>query len=147
MKAGGNTFHGDAQGDYENPSFHGNNITPALAAPPNTLTVGNPLKDTGYYDYAADLGGFLVKNKLWFYGGYSKQAVTQGQVNFVAAPDASGCWNCAGSKPGVIVTALTQYNYKVSYQVKPSTKLLFSQLHGTKYLSANSASSSVPLPS
>jgi hypothetical protein len=31
--------------------------------------------------------------------------------------------------------------------VKPSTKLLFSQLHGTKYLSANSASPSVPLPS
>jgi hypothetical protein len=147
MKAGGNTFHGDVQADYENPSFQGNNITPALAAPPNNLTVGNPLKDTGYYDYAADIGGFLVKNKLWFYGGYSKQAVTQGQVNFVAAPDASGCWNCAGSKPGAIVTALTQYNYKVSYQVKPSTKLIFSQLHGTKYLSANSASPSVPLPS
>ena len=39
MKAGGNTFHGDVQGDYENPSFQGNNITPALAAPPNNLTV------------------------------------------------------------------------------------------------------------
>jgi len=34
MKAGGNTFHGDVQGDYENPSFQANNITPALAAPP-----------------------------------------------------------------------------------------------------------------
>ncbi|MCU1224000.1 MAG: hypothetical protein JWQ42_2093 [Edaphobacter sp.] len=147
MKSGGNTFHGDFQGDYENPGFQGNNITPALAAPPNNLTVGNPLQGTGYYDYGGDLGGRIIRDKLWFYGGYSKQAVTQGQVNFIGAPDANGCWNCAGSKPAAIVTALTEYNYKVSYQVKPSTRLIFSQLHGTKYLSANSASPSVPLPS
>lgn len=147
MKSGGNTFHGDVQGDYENPSFQGNNITPALAAPPNNLAVGNPLQGSGYYDYAADIGGRIITNKLWFYGGYSKQAVTQGQVNFVGAPDANGCWTCAGAKPAPIVTALTEYNYKFSYQVKPSTKLIFSQLHGTKYLSANSASPSSPLPS
>src|ERR1700736_969872 len=147
MKSGGNTFHGDLQGDYENPSFQGNNITAALAAPPNNLAVGNPLQGTGYYDYGGDLGGRIIRDKLWFYGGYSKQAVTQGQVNFIGSPDANGCWNCAGSKPAAIVTALTEYNYKISYQLKPSTKLIFSQLHGTKYLSANSASPSVPLPS
>jgi hypothetical protein len=147
MKAGGNTFHGDVQGDYENPSFQGNNITAALAAPPNNLTVGNPLQGTGYYDYTADIGGRIITDKLWFYGGYSKQAVTQGQVNFVGGPDANGCWTCAGAKSAPIVTSLTEYNYKISYQVKPSTKLLFSELHGTKFLSANSASPSVALPS
>lgn len=72
MKSGGNTFHGDVQGDYENPSFQGNNITSALAAPPNNLKFGNPLEDTGYYDYAGDIGGYAIKDKVWFYGGYSK---------------------------------------------------------------------------
>jgi hypothetical protein len=150
MKSGGNTFHGDVQGDYENPTFQGNNITPALAAPPNNLTVGNPLTDSGYYDYAADIGGRIITNKLWFYGGYSKQSVAQGQVGFVGAPGAGNCWvqsSCTGTKPASIVTSLTEYNYKVSYQVKPSTKVLFSELHGTKFLSANSASPLVPLPS
>jgi hypothetical protein len=147
MKSGGNTFHGDVQGDYENPSFQGNNINSALAGPPNNLTVGNPLQGSGYYDYTADLGGRIITDKLWFYGGYSKQAVTQGQVNFFASPDATGCWTCSGAKPALLVTALTEYNYKLSYQFKPSTKFIFSQLHGTKYLSAHSASPTVPLPS
>jgi hypothetical protein len=150
MKSGGNTFHGDAQGDYENPSFQGNNITSALAAPPNNLTVGNPLTDSGYYDYAGDIGGRIITDKLWFYGGYSKQIVTQGQVGFIGGPGTGSCWlqsQCGGTKPASIVTSLTEYNYKVSYQVKPSTKLIFSELHGTKFLSANSASPLVPLPS
>ena len=150
MKSGGNTFHGDVQGDYENPSFQGNNITPALAAPPNNLTNSNPLTDSGYYDYAADLGGRVITDKLWFYGGYSKQSVTQGQVGFVGGPGPNNCWVqavCPGTKAASIITSLTEYNYKVSYQVKPSTRIIFSELHGTKFLSANSASPTVPLPS
>ena len=150
MKSGGNQFHGDVQGDYENQSFQGNNITPQLAAPPNNLTTSNPLTGNGYYDYAADLGGRIITDKLWFYGGYSKQSVDQGQVGFVGAPGPNNCWVkavCPSAKDADIVTSLTEYNYKLSYQVKPSTKLIFSELHGTKYLSANSASPLVPLPS
>src|SRR5579862_7387802 len=158
MKSGGNTFHGDVQGDYENPIFQGNNITPALAAPPNNLQFGNPLEGSGYYDYAADIGGRIIRNKLWGYGGYSKQSVNQGSPSFVGGPNAplpstiggTTCWLasvCSGTKPASITTSLTEYNYKVSYQMKPSTKLIFSELHGLKFLAANSASPLVPLPS
>jgi hypothetical protein len=145
MKSGGNTFHGDARIDYENPSFQGNNITPALAAPPNNLKLSNPLADSGYYDYAADLGGRIITDKLWFYGGYSKQKLTQGQVNFVGGPDASGCWTCAGAKPADVITSLPEFNYKVSYQIKPSTKVIFSELHGNKFLNSQGATPLVPL--
>jgi Carboxypeptidase regulatory-like domain len=146
MKSGGNTFHGDLQVDYQPPAFQGNNITAALAAPPNNLTVGNSLEGPGYYDYSGDIGGRIITNKLWFYGGYAGQYLKAGQVNFVAAPNAEGCWTCADSIPGNVVTSLTEYNYKVSYQVAPSTKLLFSELHATKFLSDNQPSPSVPLP-
>ncbi|HEY4051660.1 MAG TPA: carboxypeptidase-like regulatory domain-containing protein [Acidobacteriaceae bacterium] len=147
MKSGGNTFHGDVRGDYENPSFQGNNINATLAAPPNNLKVANQLKDSGYYDYSADFGGRIITNKLWFYGGLSNQRVTQGQVNFVGAPDAGGCWTCADSKPANVISALSDYNYKISYQIKPSTKVIFSDLYGNKFLSSNGATPLVPLPS
>ncbi len=146
MKSGGNTFHGDLQVDYQPPAFQGNNISPALAAPPNNLTVGNPLEGPGYYDYSGDIGGRIITNKLWFYGGYAGQYLKNGQVNFVAAPDAAGCWTCADSVPGSVITSLTEYNYKISYQLKQSIRINFAEMHGTKFLSDNQPSPSVPLP-
>jgi hypothetical protein len=145
LKSGGNTFHGSARANYENPSFQGNNITPALAAPPNNLKLSNPLQDSGYYDYAADLGGRIITDKLWFYGGYSKQKLTQGQVNFFGGPDAAGCWTCSDAKPANVITSLPEFNYKISYQIKPSTKVLFSELHGNKFLNSQGATPLVPL--
>lgn len=146
LKSGGNTFHGDLQGDYENPSFQGNNINAVLAAPPNNLTISNPLQGSGYYDYAGDIGGRIITNKLWFYGGYSKQQITQGSPNFHAAPNAAGCWTCSDAVPANIVTYLTQYNYKLSYQLRPTTKLIFSELIGNKFASATSFSPTRTLP-
>jgi Carboxypeptidase regulatory-like domain len=149
MKSGSNTFHGSARGDYENPSFQGSNTT--LAA------LGQPLSGSGYYDYAADLGGRAITDKLWGYGGYSKQSVIQGSPSFVGGPGtvgSNGCtvlnaWqitSCPTAKPATITTSLPQYNFKVSYQLKPSTKLIFSRLYGNKYLSANGAGPLEPLP-
>jgi hypothetical protein len=46
MKSGGNTFHGDLQGDLEPPAFQGNNISSTLAAPPNNLKVTNHYEQT-----------------------------------------------------------------------------------------------------
>ena len=146
MKSGGNTFHGDVRGDYENPAFQGNNINSTLAAPPNNLKNSNPLANSGYYDYSADLGGRIITDKLWFYGGYSKQQVTQGQANFIGGPNAAGQWSGAGTKPANVITSLTEYNYKVSYQLKPSTKVLFSDLHASKFLSSNGGTALVTLP-
>jgi hypothetical protein len=145
LKSGGNTFHGSARADYENPSFQGNNITPALAAPPNNLKLSNPLHDSGYYDYSGDLGGRIITDKLWFYGGYSKQKLTEGQVNFFGGPDAAGCWTCSDAKPADVITSLPEFNYKISYQIKPSTKVLFSELHGNKFLNSQGATPLVPL--
>ena len=148
MKSGSNTFHGSVRGDYENPSFQGSNTSNSAS--------GSPLAGSGYYDYAADLGGRVITDKLWFYGGYSKQSVIQGSPNFVGAPGPLGgnCtvlnqWqftSCPTAKPATITTSLPQYNFKISYQLKPTTKVLFSRLYGNKYLSANGAGPLEPLP-
>ena len=122
MKSGSNTFHGDAQGDFERPSLQANNITAAEAAPPNNLKFGNPLAGDAYYDYAADIGGRIIRNRLWFYGGLSKQLINEGQASFKGGPDAAGCWTCADAPNALLLSDLPQYDDKVSYQLTSRTQ-------------------------
>ncbi len=143
MKSGSNDFHGTALGDWESPSFQANNITPALAA--QGLKFTNPIKH--YYDYAGDLGGRIIRDKLWFYGGISKQTLTSGQLGFVSGPDAAGCWTCLDAPGANIVSTLTQENIKVSYQLNPIWRFIGAWQHSLKFLSAQGASSTEPGPS
>jgi hypothetical protein len=147
LKSGSNTFHGSARGSYENPKWQGNNITPALAA--QGITNTNPIVDPGYFEDILDLGGRIIKDRLWFYGAYSNQAVTQGQVGFVLAPNADGCWlvTCGGTTPATVHTDLPGYSTKVSYQLNSTTKLIASKMYALKHLSVNGGSTSTPLPS
>jgi hypothetical protein len=143
MKSGGNDFHGDLVGDWESSSFQGNNITPSLSA--LGLKNTNPIKD--YYDYSGDLGGRIIRDKLWFYGGISKQTLTSGQLGFVSGPDAAGCWTCLDAPGANIVSTLTQENMKISYQLNSTMRLIGAWQHSLKFLSAQGASSTEPLPS
>jgi hypothetical protein len=143
MKSGGNDFHGNLSGDWESPRFQGNNITPSLAA--LGLKVSSPIKD--YYDYAGDLGGRIIRDKLWFYGGISKQTLNAGQLGVVSGPDAAGCWTCLDAPGAGIVSTLTQENMKVSYQLNSTTRFIAAWQHSLKFLSAQGASSTEPLPS
>jgi hypothetical protein len=143
MKSGGNNFHGTLIGDWESPRFQSNNITPSLAA--LGLKNTNPIKD--YYDYAGDLGGRIIRDKLWFYGGLSKQTLTSGQLGFVSGPDTAGCWTCLDAPGASIVSTLTQENIKVSYQLNPKARFIGAWQHSLKFLSAQGASSTEPLPS
>jgi hypothetical protein len=140
MKSGGNAFHGDARFAYENPRFQANNINAALAGPPSNLKFANPLADPGYYEYAADLGGRIIRDKLWFYGGYSKQYVNQGMVGFVSNPGV-GCaavvaWiaaQCGTAKAATLWNDLPEWNGKLSYQFRPSIKLIGSYMGSSKH--------------
>jgi len=63
-KSGGNEFHGDAFGYFDNQSLQaGNKHLDAVSSE------GIP---TGFTkdDYGADIGGFVMKDRLWFFGAY-----------------------------------------------------------------------------
>lgn len=143
MKSGSNDFHGDLAGDWESPNFQGNNITPSLAA--LGLKNSNPIRD--YYDFSGDLGGRIIRDKLWFYGGASKQELIAGQLGVVSGPDAAGCWTCLDAPGGNIISALTQENMKISYQPSSTLRIIGAWQHSLKFLSAQGASSTEPLPS
>jgi len=128
MKSGGNTFHGSIEGDYENKNWQSNNVSDELAAQGFTIT--NPT--IRYYDFNGDVGGYIFKNKLWFYGGASKQEIDQLQIGYVSGPNAAGCWTCPDAPPGQVIRILKQQYSKFSWQAAPSTKVIGTFVHAEK---------------
>jgi outer membrane receptor for ferrienterochelin and colicin len=64
-KSGGNEFHGDLFGYYDDDSLQA-----------DTKHVGETLQGTalGFTrdDWGADLGGYILKDRLWFFGAYDR---------------------------------------------------------------------------
>jgi hypothetical protein len=147
LKSGSNAFHGTYRGAYENPQWQNSNVTDELAA--QGIRTTNPISDPGFYEYVFDLGGRVMKDKLWFYGAHSNQAVDQGQVGFVAAPNADGCWfvTCGGTTPATYHTSLPMLAAKVSYQLSSTTKFIATDMYAVKHLSQNGGTTLIPLPS
>ena len=91
-KSGGNEFHGDAFGYFDNDSLQATNkhlCAPGTGSYPNCelqqTSQGIPVSFTKQ-DYGADIGGFILKDKLWFFGAYDhvdntlKSQVTIGET-------------------------------------------------------------------
>jgi hypothetical protein len=142
MKSGGNTFHGSGQGDYENKKWQSNNVSKDLAA--QGFKVTNPT--TRYYDGNGDLGGFILKNKLWFYGGASKQEIDQLQIGYVKGPNVAGCWTCGDAPPGTVIRILKQQYSKFQWQASPGTKVIGTFVHAEKVTPFFGFSATTPEP-
>ena len=143
MKSGSNDFHGDIAGDLENANFQGSNITPALAA--QGLKNTSPLRR--YYDFSGDIGGRIIRDKLWFYIGASKQEVITGQFGFVSGPDPAGCWTCLDAPQAYVISALPQENIKLNYQPRSNVRIIGAWQHSLKFLNSQGSSATEPLPS
>jgi hypothetical protein len=112
-KSGGNMFSGEGYLDWYNNSLQGSNI-PASYTEPGAFNnrpfrAGSNEIDT-YYDWALNVGGPLVRDKVWWFGTYRTQfnAVEQPNFNFDATFDTK-LWNPVG---------------KVTYQVNQNNKLI-----------------------
>jgi hypothetical protein len=70
-KTGGNAFHGNVYLDYENEKMEAFNIDDAQ------LAQGIPRRDANrlvaFRDFTADIGGYLKRDKVWFYGAFRNQ--------------------------------------------------------------------------
>jgi len=66
-KSGGNEFHGDLFGYYDSDSLQA-----GLKGAADDGAIGASFKQTSFTrsDFGADLGGYIVKDKLWFFAAY-----------------------------------------------------------------------------
>ena len=122
-KRGTNTFHGGGRYISTDKSLGSTNITPELLADINKGGTANRLlpsfgycqpegggaRDKADYidnikDFGFDLGGPIVKDKLWFYATYGKQDIKLCRLN--GTQDA---------------TLLPSYNAKLNWQAGPNT--------------------------
>ena len=84
-KSGGNAFSGEYYLDWYNNSLQGSNIPDEYTAP--TAFNGNPIREHGneidrYYDTAINVGGPIMRDKVWWFGTYRQQSNAVQQPNF-----------------------------------------------------------------
>jgi carboxypeptidase family protein len=130
MKSGGNNFHGTYSGSFERPGMQGNNLTPEFKK--QGLQFTNPLKS--FYDVDGDLGGRLIRDRLWFYAGLSQTRLVQGLVGFAKDPGPDRVYLTADDTPSDFESTLTTFSSKTSYQLSKANKIVGVYMRGTKRL-------------
>jgi len=118
VKSGGNDFHGSFTGQGTNKSVQGDNIDDALRA--RGITTGGKLDRQ--WDLGGDLGGRIIRDKLWFYGGLRKR-VGANQITGVTDPEGQA-----------VDTEQSQHfeTWKSSYQPTRSLQFIGYYGRGTK---------------
>ncbi len=143
MKSGGNTFHGSYRGSWQPNELQGNNLNDSLKA----QGIGTPPELKKFYDVAADLGGRIIRDKLWFYGGYAKQTKSEGTAGFAADPGPDGRYLTGDEPQAYFESSLYQYSLKLSYQMSRNNRLVYAWQRGVKTQPQNGGGRLRPLES
>jgi hypothetical protein len=130
VKSGGNTFHGTLQHGHMNSALESSNIDETLRA--QGINEGNAVKIRT--DQGGDLGGRIVRDKLWFYGSFRFRQESRADFGGTM-PDGS---------PAFGVDHETLYSQKISYQATQSNRFVFYNFGGSKYVYAQTVSQFVP---
>jgi outer membrane receptor protein involved in Fe transport len=121
-KSGGNVYHGDLYADYENDSMEAHNIDSQQIAKglsgSNALSVNDLNRLTTFKDFDVDLGGFIVKDRLWWYGA-ARHTVT-GQRYPTLVDD-------------VQETTVPVYTGKATYNLNAQHKVIGFYQHANKH--------------
>jgi Carboxypeptidase regulatory-like domain len=141
VKAGGNDFHGTYAAAFESGGMQGDNLTDALRA--QGLSSGNQLDR--YYDAAGDLGGRLLRDKVWFYGELSRQYLRTQLAGFVSGPGPDGVYLTGDETPAKYESSLDNAVIKGSFQLSKDQKMTAVYMRGQKHQPQITASRLVPL--
>jgi hypothetical protein len=141
LKSGGNQFHGTYVGSFQSPTLQSNNLDASLQA--QGLNDTAPLKS--FFDVSGDLGGRIVRDKLWFYIAASRQKKTQSLLGFVSGPGPDGRYLTGDEPLADYQTQLDQKTAKLSYQLSKRNRLVYAFQNDPKRQPQNGAGRFVPL--
>ena len=74
-KRGTNAFHGSLNGYFTNDSLQWSNLPDELVGDPRLRGSDKADHTDQLADYSVDIGGPILKDKLWFYGSYEKNDI------------------------------------------------------------------------
>jgi hypothetical protein len=74
LKSGTNSFHGNAKYYFENEAMQATNIS-AEEAKSLGSTTGKSNRTDLFQDWGGDVGGPIIKDRLWFWGAYGNQDI------------------------------------------------------------------------
>ncbi len=109
-KSGSNVFKGSVVGTFENADMQSNNVTQDLFdRGTGGFLSGNPIKRIS--NVSGEVGGPIVKNRLWFWASADHQDINTGVTNFFDAGAGDTCAALAeaqrlGSDLGITYDAL-----------------------------------------
>ena len=103
-KRGTNKFHGSARGYLAHDDMSSGNVPDQLINDPRLKGSDKANHINQISDYGFDLGGPVVKDKLWFYGTYGKQDIRLTTLTQTADK-----------------TLLPSYNFKLNWQASENT--------------------------
>lgn len=115
-KSGGNSYHGKVYADYQNSGIQARNIDDSMTALCPGGRCGN-LQPSDlnrmekYRDVNADVGGYLKKDKLWWYFSARDQSIASLLPNFPVKAFETGLRNLTGK----VTYALSQNNKFTGY--------------------------------
>ncbi len=110
-KRGTNAFHGGARYIIAHDDMSFGNLPDSLAHDPRLQNPDGSQRDKADYiqqitDYGFDVGGPILKDRLWFYGTYGKQDIRLVRLN--GTPDK---------------TLMPSYNFKLNWQAASKTMI------------------------
>jgi hypothetical protein len=133
IKSGSNRFSGMYLFAHQDGAFQDNNVTPELRA--QGYDPGNN-KFTRYNDISLDLGGPILRDKLWFYGAYGYNYSGLFIPGFISEQT---------GEQVEYFTRLDNPTFKLTYQMTPNNKFELSQQYNRKWQPYRNASRFVPL--
>src|SRR5947208_6822945 len=96
VKSGGNDFHGRYREEYFNHNLNSTNVDADLRR--QGIGTGDALLYST--DFIGDLGGRIIRNKLWFYGAVRYQRNRRTVTGYSQAPGPDGIYGTADDVPG-----------------------------------------------
>jgi len=120
-KSGSNEFHGDIFGYDEGGSLFSKNAT-ATKLPTTSTTIVDVNRR---YDYGGDVGGFFIKDRLWFYGAYDRVSEKDQSTRINTPLIVLGCPTCTVPVGGTASSSLTRNLYAGKLSLSLTSSQLF----------------------
>jgi len=151
-KSGTDRFKGSGRYLITDDKFVADNITPELKA--QGAGAGAPIQSIK--DYGFDVGGPIVKGKMWYWGSYGTQDINVGVVGFykntpecrpggVAINSRTAETDLLRSCLSSDTTTLNNYNWKLTYVPFKNNRLNFQNTWAEKVRNARDAGDTRPI--